>query len=128
MSICNSRVAAIAAIGAMTFAATPTLAKPGNGADVSIDEVACTGAVPNENGTFSAASMLVGVETKVQRVSTPSGNMLIMCKFDVPASMTPDSKRSAKGFGCTNSDTGQRTTETQMLVSPGGRGTLICKF
>lgn len=125
MNICISRVAVVAAIGAMAFSTTPALADSENAAEVEINETSCTGAVPTEEGVISASTLLIGVESRVQLVKTSGGKSFLMCKFDVPAEMTPSSKRSAKGFGCTVD--GKRTTDSQMLVSPGGRGMLVCR-
>jgi len=130
MPISLSRAAAVAAIGTLALVVQPVMAKPAadksNGAQVSINDHTCTGAVPSEDGLIVAEGIFTGAEHKVQKVKTGSGNMFLMCKFDVPASLVPDSRRSAKGFGCVVDD-GVRTTDTQMLVSPGGRGMLLCQ-
>jgi len=128
MNICTSRSIAVTAIGAFALSTQPVLADPqGNGAEVSIDANSCTGAVPTRDGRIIAANVFTGAERRVQRISTPSGNDFLICTFDVPDRLVPSEKRSAKGFGCKVGANGERTTDTQMLVTPGGKGLLTCK-
>jgi hypothetical protein len=98
--------------------ATPALA---GGATITPDG-ACGGFVPNADG--SAGAFIIG-EISLSN-STKSGNLNITCKFDVPDNLVPSKTRKASGFDCGFPD-GSITTDSRMIVTPGGNGSLSCK-
>ena len=98
--------------------ATPALA---DGAVITPDGI-CGGFVPNEDG--SAGAFIIG-EISLSN-STKSGNLNISCKFDVPEELVPSKTRKASGFPCGFPD-GSFATESRMVVTPGGSGSLTCK-
>ena len=60
-------------------------------------------------------------------VVTSSGNTSLVCKFDIPAAITPtDSARRAEGFLC-GTYLGF-TRDSKMVATPGGQATLTCKI
>jgi hypothetical protein len=100
------------------FPATPALA---DGAVITPDGV-CGGFVPNEDG--SAGDFLLGNISLSN--ATKSGNLNITCKFDVPDDLVPSKTRKASGFIC-GFPNGSTTTNSRMVVTPGGSGSLTCK-
>lgn len=98
--------------------ATPALA---GGAVITPDGV-CGGFVPNADGSSGAA--IIG-EISLSN-STKSGNLSIVCKFDVPDELVPSKTRKASGFPCGFPD-GSTATDSRMIVTPGGSGSLTCK-
>ena len=102
----------------MVLPATPALA---DGAVITPDGI-CGGFVPNEDG--SAGDFLLG-EISLSN-STKSGNLNITCKFDVPEELVPPRTRKASNFICGFPD-GTITTNSRMIVTSGGSGSLSCK-
>ena len=98
--------------------ATPALA---DGAVITPDGI-CGGFVPNEDG--SAGTPVFG-EISLSN-STKSGNLNITCKFDVPDELVPSKTRKAANFIC-GFPNGSTTTNSRMVVTPGGNGSLTCK-
>ncbi|WP_156500479.1 hypothetical protein [Croceicoccus bisphenolivorans] len=126
MKTCLSRVAAVTAIGALALASQPVMADSDNdNAATVIHKDSCLTAVPTEAGKITSA--FTATDAKVQRVELGSGQIMVICHFDVPEALVPDSKRKASGFGCRDFITNKRTEDTQLLVSPGGRGVMICR-
>ncbi|MDR7102704.1 hypothetical protein [Croceicoccus sp. BE223] len=123
-----SRVAlAMAALASLS--AQPALAESDNeNAAIVVQGESCTSAVPTEDGRIIGANMFVDPDGRSQRVETSSGNAFLMCHFTVPAKLKPSSKRTAEGFGCRVGKDGVRTTETQILVTPSGRGMMTCRL
>lgn len=98
--------------------ATPAFA---DGAVITPDGV-CGGFVPNEDGSSGAA--ILG-EISLSN-STKSGNLSIVCKFDVPEELVPPKTRKASDFICGFPD-GSTSYDSRMVVTPGGSGSLTCK-
>ena len=98
--------------------ATPALA---DGAVITPDGI-CGGFVPNEDGSSGPA---IFGEISLSN-STKSGNLNITCKFDVPDELVPSRTRKAANFICGFPD-GSTSTNSRMVVTPGGNGSLTCK-
>lgn len=92
-----------------------------DGAVITPDGV-CGGFVPNSDGTQGAT--ILG-EISLSN-ATKSGNLSIVCKFDVPDELVPSKTRKASDFICGFPD-GSTTTISRMIVTPGGSGSLTCK-
>jgi len=129
MKTCLSRVAAVAAIGALTLASQPAIADSGedNGAIVIKDDH-CVAAVPTESGDIISANIFEDTSARTQRVQTPSGNTVLMCHFSAPESLKPSSRRSASGFTCRDRASGQVAYSSELMVAPSGRGLMICRL
>jgi hypothetical protein len=97
---------------------TPALA---DGAVIYPDG-SCGGFVPTESGGMGPA--LLG-EISLSN-TTKSGNKNITCKFDVPEELVPSKTRKATDFSCAFPDF-TLATESRMIVTPGGSGSLTCK-
>lgn len=111
-----------AALGAVAlFAIMPAAPAKAEGAVITPDG-ACGGFVPTETGEQGDA--LTGEISLSNK--TKSGNLNITCKFNVPAELIPSKVRKANGFPCGFPD-GTIATETRMIVTPGGSGSLSCK-
>ena len=124
-----SRVAIASTLAIVSLAGQPALADgEANNAAIVVQGEACTSAVPTEDGRITRANTFVDPDGRTQRVETSSGNAFLMCHFTVPAHLKPPAKRTAEGFGCRVGQDGVRTTETQILVSPGGRGMMVCRL
>ena len=64
--------------------------------------------------------------TDMIRVETPSGNVVLTCHFDIPEGYEPAKAIKNTGFGC-NTCCGV-TTDTQCVVTPGGKAMLRCEI
>lgn len=59
------------------------------------------------------------------RVITSSGKSNLTCHFVIPAGLEPDRPVKKSGFGCMVN--GHKTTNSSVLMTPGGTATLSCK-
>lgn len=86
-------------------------------------DFACGGFVPTEDGGFGP--FLVST-LKTHSVVTSSENTSLICHFDIPEGLEPETATHAEGFGCGTFMGG--TTDTKMVATPGGKAVLICKI
>ena len=101
--------------------AGPAFAQSDNAA-VVISEGSCGGFVPTPTGGFGP--FMIG---SLHSVVTRSGVTSLVCKFDIPAAITPtDRARRAEGFDCLTFL--GLTTDSKMVATPGGQATLTCKI
>lgn len=128
MKTCLNRIAAAAIVGALAIPAAPALAASENAA-VVINNETCTGFLPTADGKAPTALDQYFTESthKAHRLNSKGGGKSTLCSFDVPDELTPSSVRKAEGFACYAFDKEQITYESQMIVTPGGRGFLICR-
>lgn len=118
----NASVAASSLLAMAVLPATPAFADSDNAAAVIRDE-GCTGFIPTADGL---PGPLITTTKGHHRVVTSSGVAMLSCHFDIPRSEAPPRPRTAQGFKCRVD--GVWTNKTTMLVSPGGRGLLVCKI
>ena len=97
------------------------LADSANSAVVISADNSCGGFVPSPTGGFGP--FMIG---SLHSVVTSSGVTSLVCKFDIPEAIRPDTARRASGFGCGTYLGG--TTDSKMVASPGGQATLTCKI
>ena len=64
--------------------------------------------------------------TETHSVTTPSGNTILKCKFDIPDIYIPDATMRHSGFPC-NTYLGL-TTDSMSVTSVGGKVMLDCKI
>lgn len=101
--------------------AGPAFAQSDNAAAVITADNACGGFVPSPTGGFGP--FMIG---SLHSVVTSSGVTSLVCKFDIPAGITPtDSARRAEGFLC-GTFLGV-TRDSKMVATPGGQATLTCR-
>ena len=78
-----------------------------------------------------ASGLTVGLYTMdYQKEVTPSGNVKLVCKFNIPEGKEPQKSLQKRGFAC-KIDTGDgivMTTDTHSVATPGGRAMLTCKY
>ena len=60
-------------------------------------------------------------------VRTPSGNVLLTCKFVIPNGREPGQTIIRRGFRCWVSRS-QSTTQSQVVSTPGGQAILHCRY
>lgn len=72
--------------------------------------------------TSGLSRSLTGTGT---RVITSSGKSNLTCHFVIPAGLEPDRPVKKSGFECTVN--GHETTNSSLLMTPGGTATLSCK-
>ena len=97
--------------------ATPALAE---GATVTIEENACSGFIPNEDG--SQGAFLFG---DLHSVVTKKESTSLVCKFTFEPGIIETARR-ASGFPC--STLAGLTNDTRMVASPDGYATLHCRI
>ena len=63
-------------------------------------------------------------------VVTKSGNVILICKFDIPEDCRPAKAIKNTGFGCGIATNGGSvsTTNSMSIASPGGKATLRCEY
>lgn len=115
----------VSTIAAATIVAAgmtvPTSAQSDNAAQI-VKDSGCFGFVPTEDGGFGA---FIFTPDGAHAVATKSGNVTLICQFDIPEGLEPATATHAEGFGC-GTYFGS-TNDTKMVASPGGKATLICK-
>jgi hypothetical protein len=84
----------------------------------------CGGFVPDEDGNFPGDGFL-GTNESHSVISKKGMKVTLQCHFDVPEELIPDSVRKASGFSC-GTFLGL-TTDSRMLVTPGGDAVLTCR-
>ena len=60
-------------------------------------------------------------------VETPSGNVVLICHFDIPEGYEPAKAIKNTGFSCCTCG-GGFTTDTKCVVTPGGKAMLRCEI
>jgi hypothetical protein len=112
-------MALLVTLGSATM---PTAAQAG--ATVSNDGI-CAGFVPLSNGAEGPSLFTNESHTLLKG----NGAMSVTCQFDIPAALIPAKTSRAQGFLCNILIAGafQSTTDSRMLASSGGRGTLTCR-
>ena len=66
-------------------------------------------------------------QTGYQKVLTPSGNAVLICKFAIPEGYEPAKAIKNRGFTCNIGGIGL-VTNSQSIASPGGNVTLRCQY
>ncbi len=116
----NDRLGTVIALAvAATLPATPAIAKPSGEATVMKD-ANCRLDLPLEDGRTGPSIMS---EHKV-RVQPGAGGFSLICQFKVPEEFTPAKQYSVSGLECRTAI--GTTTNSRIVVSPGGRATLVC--
>lgn len=134
MFACLNRIASIAMVSALltsvpsAHAANAASEKASEKAAISVSGGSCTGFVPTEQGELDRNALIQNSAHKVHRIHSSGGGFFAMCQFDVPEDLVPASVRTAEGFGCVVNAAGDRTTESKMQVTPGGRAMLLCRL
>lgn len=118
----RASVAASSLLALAILPANPAFADSDNAAAVIRDE-GCTGFIPTADG---GVGPLITTVKGHHRVVTSSGVAILSCHFDIPRSEAPPRPRTAQEFNCRVD--GVWTRKTTMLVTPGGRGLLVCKI
>lgn len=112
---------ALAAAAGMTFVPAQLAAQSDNAALV-INQSTCGGVL-----TIDGITVGVSTDDGATAVETSSGNAMFVCNLDVFfASADITSAISLEGFGCGFG--GNFTTDTRIVVTPGGKATAVCKF
>lgn len=102
--------------------AVSVAAKSENSAQI-VKDGGCFGFVPDGNG--GATTGLFNPEG-AHAVSTKSGNVTLVCHFDIPEGFEPAKAVKADGFLCGTYF--GLTNDSRVLATPGGKATLICKI
>ena len=123
-------VALAGIVGVTLFLGIPLL-----GSNVGVSHAQGQGAaVIKDNACWirSGASGLPGPLSvdESHTVVTPSGNVILICKFDIPEDWRPAKAIKNTGFGCGIAINGGSvsTTDSMSIASPGGKLTLRCKY
>jgi len=121
-SIFRATLAATGLLATAILPASAAFAESDNAAAVVKGET-CTGFITTADGKVES---LITTNKGAHRVVTSSGVAILSCQFRIPRSEAPSRVRTARGFRCTVD--GEPTTDTRMLVNPGGRALLVCKI
>lgn len=112
---------ALAFTGAATAPIAPAIAQSENAATITKD-FGCGGFVPTEEGDPGTALFT----DRTVSAATSSGNVKLVCHFDIPEGLEPASATHASGFLC-NTYLGL-TTDSKMVATPGGKAVLTCEI
>lgn len=108
----------IALAVAATLPTTPAIAKPSGEATIQKD-ANCKMRLETEEGEMVAITS----DRKV-RVQPGAGGFALICHFKVPDELVPEKQTSRSGMQC-NTAIGS-TTNSKLVITPGGRATLTC--
>ena len=108
--------------GSLAAPTVPLAAKSDNAAEI-VKDGGCFGFVPDGNG--GATTGLFNPEG-AHAVSTKSGNVTLVCQFDIPEGFEPAKAVKATGFLCGTYF--GLTNDSWVLATPGGKATLVCKI
>jgi hypothetical protein len=117
--------AILGATALLTIMPTVPAFAENNAASVS-EGFGCGGFVPDADGNFPGDGFIFTSETH-SVISNPKkgSKTTLMCHFDIPEELIPDSIRKSTGFLClTFLGT---TTDSKMLATPDGDATLTCR-
>ena len=100
---------------------TQALAQAEQAATINKD-FGCTGFVPTSDGNIGP---FIFSDSESIAVATNGETQKLICRFDIPEGIEPDTVTHAEGFPC--GTTFGQTYDTRMVATPGGRAVLTCE-